>query len=196
MIDLAGITLMAEQYPAWRLLAAQNVIMIDDVDSDETLDDNERIGVQSLEMRSISVLPLRVAGRSIGVIVLGSRDPHKHTERDLRIYRSFAEQASLRMEASRLLAQTERRARQLATSTEVSQIASSILDLQDLMPKIVDLIRELFYYDHVQIFLMDNDDEFADLRASTGHAVGLTARHQSQIGEGFSLGHRAGDGAW
>ncbi len=170
VIDLTGITLMAEQYPAWRLLASPNVIMIDDVESDELLDDNERIGVQSLEMRSISVLPLRVAGRSIGAIVLGSNDAYQHTERDLRIYRSFAEQASLRMEASRLLAQTERRARQLATSTQVSQIASSILDLNDLLPKMVDVIRDSFYYDHVQVFLMDGDDVFAELRASTGAA--------------------------
>lgn len=83
VIDLTGITLMAEQYPAWKLLAAQNVVMIDDVEIDEMLDDNERIGVQSLEMRSISILPLRVAGRSIGAIVLGSSEPYTHTERDV-----------------------------------------------------------------------------------------------------------------
>ena len=30
-IDLAGINLVAEQYPAWRLLASPNVLTIDDV---------------------------------------------------------------------------------------------------------------------------------------------------------------------
>ncbi|MBN8633857.1 MAG: GAF domain-containing protein [Anaerolineae bacterium] len=190
VIDLTGITLMAEQYPAWKLLAAQNVVMIDDVEIDEMLDDNERIGVQSLEMRSISILPLRVAGRSIGAIVLGSSEPYTHTERDLRIYRSFAEQASLRMEASRLLGQTERRARQLATSTQVSQIASSILDLNDLLPKMVDIIRDSFYYDHVQVFLMDGDDEFAELRASTGEAGHqlLSIRHKLSKGSASVIG--------
>ncbi|MBE2272472.1 MAG: GAF domain-containing protein, partial [Anaerolinea sp.] len=169
-IDLAGITLMAEQYPAWRLLGTPTVVMVDDVQTTDQLDDNERIGIESLELRSFCVLPLRVSGHPIGVIVLGSNEPYEHSDRDGRIYRSFAEQSSLRMEASRLLAQTERRARQLATSTQVSQIASSILELGDLMPRLVDLIRDSFGYDHVQIFLMDADDEFAELRASTGDA--------------------------
>ena len=141
-IDLTGINLVAEQYPAWRLLATPEVLTIDDVSEADELDVMERLGVESLELRSLSVLPLRIAGRSIGAIVIGGRTAYHHTERDQRIYRSLAEQASLRMEAARLLAQTERRARQLTTSAEVSQIASSILDLSILLPRIVDLIRE------------------------------------------------------
>jgi signal transduction histidine kinase/CheY-like chemotaxis protein len=130
----------------------------------------ERIGLESIEARSMIVLPLRAGTRRIGVIWMVSNEPHAHSERELRIYRSFIEQASLSMEAARLLKQTERRARQLATSAEVSQIASSILDLNLLLPRLVNLIRDAFGYDHVQIFLMDSRDEYAELRASTGEA--------------------------
>ena len=118
------------------------VLTIDDIDESEDLEVMERIGIESLELRSLSVLPLRIAGRSIGALVVGGRTPYQHIERDQRIYRSLAEQVSLRLEAARLLAQTERRARQLATSAQVSQIASSILDLNILLPRIVELIRE------------------------------------------------------
>ncbi|MEO0561422.1 MAG: response regulator, partial [Chloroflexota bacterium] len=45
-----------------------------------------------------------------------------------------------------------------------------ILDLDELMPRVVNLIKEQFGYDHVQIFLMDNANEYAELRASTGEA--------------------------
>jgi GAF domain-containing protein/CheY-like chemotaxis protein len=167
-IDLTGIALNAEQYPAWRLLASSSVLMIDDVQIEESLDPMERVGVESLDMRAMAVLPLRVSGRDLGAIIIGANAPYKHSYRDARIYRSLAEQASLRMEASRLLEQTERRARQLVTSAQVSQIASSILDLNYLFPRIVDLVRDSFRYDHVQIFMMDDNDEFAELRASTG----------------------------
>ncbi|MEO8397002.1 MAG: GAF domain-containing protein, partial [Chloroflexota bacterium] len=189
-IDLAGINLVAEQYPAWRLLASPNVMTIDDITTSEDLDMMERIGVESLELRSLSVLPLRIAGRSIGAIVIGGRDPYHHSERDQRIYRSLAEQASLRMEAARLLTQTERRARQLTTSAEVSQIASSILDLNYLLPRIVDLIRDSFEYDHVQVFLMDDMDNFAELRASTGDAGRqlIEIRHKLQKGSSSVIG--------
>ncbi len=195
-IDLAGINLVADQYPAWRLLATPTLLMLDDVSMSEELDVMERSGVESLELHSLSILPLRIAGRSIGAIVIGGRDPYKHTERDQRIYRSLAEQASLRMEAARLLAQTERRARQLATSAEVSQIASSILDLNELLPRIVDLIRETFGYDHAQIFLMDEADDFAVLRASTGDAGRqlLGIQHKLQKGSTSVIGQVTASG--
>ena len=195
-LNLQGITLTAEQYPAWRLLATPSVMTIDDVNN-AGLEPSEVMGIESFEMRSISILPLRVAGRALGAIVLGARDPYEHSERDIRIYRSFAEQASLRLEAARLLSQTDRRARQLATSAQVSQIASSILDLNVLMPRIVELIKESFSYDHVQIFLMDDTQDFAELRASTGEAGRqlLAVKHRLQKGSRSVIGQVTATGA-
>ncbi len=195
-IDLAGINLVAEQYPAWRLLASPYVLTIDDVSQADELDMMERIGVESLELRSLSILPLRVAGRSIGAIVIGGSAPYHHTDRDQRIYRSLSEQASLRMEATRLLQQTERRARQLTTSSQVSQIASSILDLNFLLPRIVDLIRDSFEYDHVQIFMMDEADDYAVLQASTGEAGKqlLDIHHRLQKGSQSVIGQVTSSG--
>ncbi len=167
-IDLMGVTLSPDQFPPWRLAVSTEIVVIDDVTTDGRLDDMERMGLQSTDTRSLTILPLRAGNRSIGVIWMASSLPYQHTDRDLRLYRSFVEQASLSMEATRLLEQTERRARQLATSAEVSQIASSILDLNQLMARVVDVIQEAFGYDHVQIFLMDNTDTYAELRASTG----------------------------
>jgi GAF domain-containing protein/DNA-binding response OmpR family regulator len=169
-INLLGVALTADQFPAWRQVTSPSLLTIDDVYADESLDEMERIGLESIEARSMVVLPLRAGTRRIGVIWMVSNEPHTHNEREMRIYRSFIEQASLSMEAARLLKQTERRARQLATSAEVSQIASSILDLNQLLPRLVNLIRDAFGYDHVQIFLMDAGDEYAELRASTGEA--------------------------
>jgi len=189
-IQLGGVSLNAEQFPAWRLLASSSVLMIDDITLDDSVDLIERIGVESLDMRAISVLPLRVAGRDLGAIVIGSQTPYKHTYKDARIYQSLSEQASLRMEATRLLEQTERRARQLVTSAQVSQIASSILDLSYLFPRIVNLVRDSFGYDHVQIFMMDGDDDYAELRASTGEAGRqlLSIRHRLQKGSYSVIG--------
>jgi GAF domain-containing protein/DNA-binding response OmpR family regulator len=195
-VNLQDISLSAEQFPAWGLLATADTLIIDDVETAE-IDTMEAAGLQSLDLGSAVIMPLRAGGRPIGAIVLGSSTAHEHTDRDLRIFRSFAEQASLRIDATRLLDQTERRARQLATSAEVSQIASSILDLNFLLPRLVDIIRDSFEYDHVQIFLMDADDRFAELRASTGDAgrqlLGIKHKlqkgSQSVIGQVTALGH-------
>jgi GAF domain-containing protein/DNA-binding response OmpR family regulator len=169
-IDLQDVELDEEQFLAWRHLSARQIIAVEDIETDERLTERERAGIGSLDLRSFVVLPLRVANRDIGAIWIGSSEAYRATDRDLRIYQSFAEQTSISLEASRLLTQTNRRARQLETSAQVSQFASSILDLDVLLPRLVDLIRNSFNYDHVQVFLMDREGEYALLRASTGEA--------------------------
>jgi len=169
-VDFMGITLNHEQFPAWTYLNTPTVFTIDDIFGDPTMDLLVQMGLQSMDMHSLAIIPLRVPKRTIGAIWLGSQEAHVHTERETRIYQAFAEQASLSMEAAFLLAQTERRARQLETSASVSQSAGQILDLEILMPQLVNLIRDAFRYDHVQIFLLDEPGEFAELRASTGDA--------------------------
>ena len=167
-INLLGVTLNPDQFPAWRQVSSDKLLTIDDILVEPDLNELEQMGLESTDARALAVIPLKAGARRLGVIWIASSQPHKHTERDRRIYQSFAEQASLSMEATRLLEQTDRRARQLSISAQVSQIANSILDLSVLLPRLVDLIRDAFHYDHVQIFLMDNKDQFAELRASTG----------------------------
>lgn len=189
-INLMGVTLTADQFPAWRQVASANILTIDNVDEDTNLTEMEQLGLMSTDTKALAVLPLRAGTRRIGVIWMGSQIPYKHSERDTRLYRSFIEQASLSLEATRLLKQTERRARQLATSAQVSQFASSILDMNVLLPRLVDLIRDSFNYDHVQVFLMDSDDHFAELRASTGEPGQqlLSIKHKLAKGSASVIG--------
>jgi GAF domain-containing protein/CheY-like chemotaxis protein/HAMP domain-containing protein len=189
-INLQGVTLSADQFPAWPQLSSPTILTIDNIQEDESLSDMERIGIESLDARSLAVIPLRAGNRPIGAIWMGSREAHRHTDRELRVFQAFAEQASLSMEASRLLQQAERRARQLAASADVSQIASSILDLNVLLPRVVDLIKDVFNYDHVQVFLMDSEHRFAELRASTGEAGQqlLAIKHKLEKGSASVIG--------
>lgn len=61
-----------------------------------------------------------------------------------------------------------KRAIQLQTAAHVSHAASSILDLNELLPSVVELIRSHFNYYYVGIFLLDKTKEWAILRAGTG----------------------------
>ena len=169
-VSLEGVTLLPEHFPAWPQLAAPELLVIPDMNEADDLSDIERIGVESLGTQSLVVMPLRVGIRMIGAIWMGSPVPHVYTDREIRTYQAFAEQTAISINASQLFDQAERRAGQLQTSSKVSQAASSILELDLLLPRLVDLIKKSFNYDHVQIFLMDREDRFAVLRASTGDA--------------------------
>jgi GAF domain-containing protein/CheY-like chemotaxis protein len=189
-IDLEGVTLSADQFPAWNLLATPELRVIENLDTATDLGDLERMGLESLGAQSLVIIPLRAANRAIGAIWMGGSVPHAYSEKDLRIYQSFSEQTSISLEAARLYDQAERRAAQLQTSAQVSQFASSVLDLDILLPRLVDLIKSAFNYDHVQIFLMDREDRFAMLRASTGDAGKqlLAIHHKLEKGSSSVIG--------
>ncbi|GAB1420458.1 hypothetical protein MASR2M15_05560 [Anaerolineales bacterium] len=188
---LDGIVLTRDEFPAWSLLESTTVRTISDIE-DETLDltDEERISISSLGSRAVALIPLTYGSRVNGIIWMGSEEPTEFSDRDRRIYQALAEQASVALEATRLFVQTERRAQQLELSAIVGQTIGQILDLQELLNQVVDLIKDYFGYDHVQIFLNHSNNLYTNLRASTGEAGQrlLAKKHQIEIGSQSVIG--------
>lgn len=78
----------------------------------------------------------------------------------------------------------------LRTTADISQITATILDLNELFPRAVELIRDRFVFYHVQIFLVDDNREYANLVASTGE-VGqllLERKHRLPVGSASVIG--------
>jgi GAF domain-containing protein/HAMP domain-containing protein len=64
----------------------------------------------------------------------------------------------------------ERRVLQLQIAAQVARDTASARDLPDLLERAVNLIYERFKFYHVSIFLLDDNKEYAVLRAATGEA--------------------------
>jgi signal transduction histidine kinase len=84
----------------------------------------------------------------------------------------------------------------LQTAAEVSRAVTSILDINILLPNVVELIRNHFDYYYVGIFLVDESKEWALLRAATGE-VGkrlIQQGHRLVVGDssmvGWCLSHK------
>ena len=67
-----------------------------------------------------------------------------------------------------LINRMTKRTIQLQTAADVARAATSILDINELLPKVVELIRDHFEYYYVGMFLIDELNEWAVLRAATG----------------------------
>ncbi len=82
------------------------------------------------------------------------------------------------------------RTRILRATNEVSRASTSILDPEVLMRQVVELIREHFDLYYVGLFLLDEVEEFAVLRAGTGEAGEqmLAARHRLRVGGDSMIG--------
>ncbi len=81
----------------------------------------------------------------------------------------------------------ENRSKYLQTTIEVSRAASSILDSNELMQSVVERIRMQFDLYYVGLFLLDDGNEWAILRAGTGDAgqTMLKRGHRIQYGTGM-----------
>jgi HAMP domain-containing protein/putative methionine-R-sulfoxide reductase with GAF domain len=89
-----------------------------------------------------------------------------------------------------LEARVEERTRQVRTAAEVARAVTSTPNLDDLLRRAVELIRDRFGYYHVTIFLLDEAGERAVVRESTGE-VGqlLKARgHNLAVGSPSVIG--------
>ncbi|MBN2471521.1 MAG: GAF domain-containing protein [Anaerolineae bacterium] len=171
--DLTGMSFSSDQFPNWPDLTTTALLAVDNVQTDERISEDSRMGYAALGLQGVTIIPLEVAGQPVGAVQFGYSVPHLHTDREVRIYQNLAELATIALRNIELLEQTQNRALQLQTSAEVSRAATSILDVDELLPRIVDLIQDSFAYDHVQIFLLDNEGKKAVLQASTGE-VGET----------------------
>ncbi len=169
-LELAGLHFTPGQFPIWTEVSARELIWIEDVAAEPALDEASRSFYRSLGLNSVVNVPLAIGGKPIGALMLGANEAWSRSEREARIYSALADQVAISIENRNLLAQAERRARQLQTSAQVAQAASSILNLGELLDRTVNLIKESFGYDHTQIFLVSPDRTDARLVASTGEA--------------------------
>lgn len=86
--------------------------------------------------------------------------------------------------------QASRSAGLLQSTAEVGQTLSQLLKLDELLARAVDLIRDRFAFYHVQVFLVDEQREYANLVASTGE-VGqrlIARKHRLPVGSQSVIG--------
>lgn len=81
----------------------------------------------------------------------------------------------------------ERRSRYQAASAEVGRAASALQDPSQLIPRVVQLIRQAFDLYYVGLFTLDESGEWAVLRAGTGEAGRkmLARGHRIRVGTGM-----------
>lgn len=78
----------------------------------------------------------------------------------------------------------------LQATAEVGQITSKLLTLDELFNRAVELIQDRFAFYHVQVFLVDDNREWANLVSSTGE-VGqklLSKGHRLRVGSQSVIG--------
>jgi GAF domain-containing protein/HAMP domain-containing protein len=97
--------------------------------------------------------------------------------------------------ADRTLA-LERRTSQIQAAVEVGNAVASVRNLEELLTRVTRLISQRFGFYHVGIFLLDDRDEFAVLRASNspGGQRMLEHEHKLRVGQVGIVGYVTSSG--
>ena len=90
----------------------------------------------------------------------------------------------------------ERRARQFEAIAQVARATAANQNLETLLPSLVELISKQFDFYHAGVFLLDDNKEFAELRAanSEGGKRMLARGHKLGIGQSGIVGYVSATG--
>ncbi len=147
--------------------------------------------------RSEMALPLIVGDQAIGALTVQSELEAAFTEDDIVALQTMADQLAVAIANARLhrqnqdlLRQAERRNRLLQAAARVGKEVTSILDLDELLPRMVNTIVETYGLYYAGVFLVDESGEWAHLRAGYGEAgkAMLAGGHKLQVGGNSMIG--------
>ena len=147
--------------------------------------------------RSEMALPLIAGDVVIGALTVQSEIEAAFNSDDIAALQTMADQlgvaipnASLIRKNHELLRQTERRARLLRAANTVGKEVTSILHIDELLPRMVNTIVDAYGFYYAGIFLVDESGEWAVLSAGYGEAgkAMLVEGHKLQVGGKSMIG--------
>jgi GAF domain-containing protein len=141
--------------------------------------------------------PLLIDNQAIGALIVQDLENEKaFTQEHLDFLCSLANQVANILYNARLLDESRSQIDKIQTAAEIARDISSALNLDELLLKAVELIRERFSFYHASIFLTEPSGKYAIIRESTGEAGAQMKRvgHKLAVGSKSIVGFVSGQG--
>ncbi len=140
--------------------------------------------------RSEMALPLVVGSEAIGAVTVQSVEEAAFSEMDITSLQAMANHLAVAIQNAQTHAQAQRRARLLETAAQVGRDMASILNVDELLPKTVDLICQAYGFYYAGVFMVDEENKLAVLRAGYGEPgrIMLELGHKLEIADKSMIG--------
>jgi GAF domain-containing protein/CheY-like chemotaxis protein len=177
-----------------RSILTRDVVYIPDVREDP---EYESFGVaQAAGFLSVIAVPMLRDGSPIGAITVTGAEPAMFTERQIAMLQTFADQAVIAVENTRLFTELQARTAELGRSVEelkalgeVGSAVSSTLDLDTVLTTILTHANQLAGTQAGQIFDYDEETEELRPRSTIGYTQDIAdalRRNPIRKGEGVT----------
>lgn len=143
-----------------------NPLVVQDTLADERWLPNDLLP----DTKSEIVIPLRTSDEIIGALDIQHSEGHTFDESAQQLFQTLADQLAITFENVSLLENTEERAKQLATVSEVAIEASTERDIDKMLRTASQLTRDNFGLYHAHIYLLNETTNRMELVAGAGEA--------------------------
>jgi GAF domain-containing protein/HAMP domain-containing protein len=127
---------------------------------------------------------IELRGKMIGRLNLQGLRSGEWSDEDQEILEAVADEVANALEQARLIEEINRKVTQLQAAAEIARSASSILELDVLLTRAVNLISERFGFYHISIFLLDDSHQYAILREAAGEMSPLLKDKELKLSVG------------
>ncbi len=154
--EVGGIYRLDEGYTGW-IIRHRRSLFIPRVQARHDL--RPRLDTPVYPFRSYIGIPLQVRGRFVGTLELASYQRDVYSERDLEVLQAVAGQAAVAIENAHLYAEARRRVEQQAGLARIAALASSTLDLDELLDRVMGETIRLLEAEMGVLLLYDEEQD-------------------------------------
>ena len=145
--------------------------------------------------KSSVTVPVSAGGNVLGVLHSQSLNVNTFDEADQVILQALAQEIGIALENARIFELGRQRNEQMAAINAVALNVSALLTLGELLPHVVQLVRETFGYHTVSVFMTDENESEVVLQAVDTVDEAVPAhRFRMKVGSEGIVGHVAGTG--
>jgi sigma-B regulation protein RsbU (phosphoserine phosphatase) len=130
------------------------------------------------------VVPLRRKGRVIGALNLLSETAGQFTELDQLILRQFGAHVAVAIENARLFEQEREHAETLEILADISREFAAILDVDELLTRILNLAKRVVDYRTAGILLLNEETEELEMKVAVRYGDKVTIP-KIKVGQGL-----------
>ncbi len=167
------------------------LLLVDNVEQEALALGAKNIGAPA---KSWLGVPLMIGDQVIGVMIVQDLERERRfSEKDIELLDTFVPQLTVSIRMAQTINQLEKSAQQLETASEIARDVSGDLQVEQLLPHVVNLVKDRFGFYHASIFILDPTGSYAILRESTGEAGAQMklAGHKLAVGSKSIVGQTA-----